>query len=767
MRSQHKRKSRIVIKILYIRSPKPWWAHEVHIQSGTIKTNFLRILFFRMPSDINMETDECLFLSRPSPSWTSNVDPSVPSAVLTESFPTEYTKTYVNQETQTEPDIFAAESAKYVDKIRELERENKELNFRLKMQVHNSNMALHGVNKIFTEGQIRKLEGCKKIVWKSPDISSAICLHAAGPRAYNHLKKGFPLPHVSTLQRWCQKVDVHEGLLKTSLGFMQQATYLSQDEKICVLAFDEMKVAETFEYDCTNDVVRQPAKYVQVVMARGLKKSWKQPVFYDFDCRMSKQILDSIISELSKAGFPVLAIVCDMGPTNRKLWSDLGATTEKPWFPHPVNTEEKVYTFVDAPHLLKLIRNHYIDTGLIYNGEHLTSRTIADVLQHTNKCDTSITFKLSDEHLLVKGAGRQKVKLAAQLFSNTTASAIRRCYTHGKDIYKPLETAELIQTVNNWFDVVNSSMNTFGLPGKEPYGVDLESQQNKLEQMNQLMAVPIIPGRKSLEPFQKGILMTNRALVMLYDDVKKYDMTYILTNRLNQDVLEHFFGAIRSKGGLNDHPSPQDFKFRLRKYILARNTEYLNGTGNVENDNTEWLNSTNFTITSLAKVDEVSEEIHLDCQAPISIHAPTEEQFLDLDETDLDDIGILQEDALEYISGYIIRKHNLEEYQCRENTFTWVDEVSKGSLKKPSNFFLQKIKSLEVVFYNVNGREISHRTNLRQHLLNESSYVDLPERIKQFFFRCRIFFRIRNLNKHIKVQKQVLMGKKKMIKTIL
>ncbi|KAI8122775.1 Transposable element P transposase [Lucilia cuprina] len=267
-----------------------------------------------MPSDINMETDECLFLSRPSPSWTSNVDPSVPSAVLTESFPTEYTKTYVNQETQTDPDIFAAESAKYVDKIRELERENKELNFRLKMQVHNSNMALHGVNKIFTEGQIR----------------NAICLHAAGPRAYNHLyKKGFPLAHVSTLQRWCQKVDVHEGLLKTSLGFMQQATDLSQDEKICVLAFDEMKIAETFEYDCTNDVVRQPAKYVQVIMARGLKKSWKQPVFYDFDCRMSKQILDSIISELSKAGFPVLAIVCDMGPTNRKLWSDLGATTGK------------------------------------------------------------------------------------------------------------------------------------------------------------------------------------------------------------------------------------------------------------------------------------------------------------------------------------------------------------------------------------------------------------------------------------------------------
>ena len=63
--------------------------------------------------------------------------------------------------------------------------------------------------------------------------------------------------------------------------------------------------------------------------------------------------------------------------------------------------------------------------------------------------------------------------------------------------------------------------------------------------------------------------MTNTALEMLSKYVEKYDMTYVITNRLNQDVLEHFFGAMRSKGALNDHPSPQDFKYRLRKYILG------------------------------------------------------------------------------------------------------------------------------------------------------------------------------------------------------
>lgn len=60
----------------------------------------------------------------------------------------------------------------------------------------------------------------------------------------------------------------------------------------------------------------------------------------------------------------------------------------------------------------------------------------------------------------------QKVKLAAKLFSITTANAIKRCSSLGIELYKPTETAEFIQLVNDWFDVLNSSMKTFGYTGK-------------------------------------------------------------------------------------------------------------------------------------------------------------------------------------------------------------------------------------------------------------------------------------------------------------
>lgn len=88
--------------------------------------------------------------------------------------------------------------------------------------------------------------------------------------------------------------------------------------------------------------------------------------------------------------------------------------------------------------------------------------------------------------------------------------------------------------------------------------------------MNDFMQLQIIPNKNGLEYFQRGILMSNKALVLLYEYLRKNsNVEYITTYKLNQDVVEHFFGAIRSKGGLNDHPTPKEFIYRLRKYILG------------------------------------------------------------------------------------------------------------------------------------------------------------------------------------------------------
>lgn len=78
-------------------------------------------------------------------------------------------------------------------------------------------------------------------------------------------------------------------------------------------------------------------------------------------------------------------------------------------------------------------------------------------------------------HLNVKGTQRQKVKLAAQLFSNQNALAIRWCgendfisCAHWKD------TSDVFKLFNDWFDIFNSTLKYGKCDSSHAYGIELE-----------------------------------------------------------------------------------------------------------------------------------------------------------------------------------------------------------------------------------------------------------------------------------------------------
>lgn len=80
---------------------------------------------------------------------------------------------------------------------------------------------------------------------------------------------------------------------------------------------------------------------------------------------MTTEILIKIIACIHEVGFEVVALVSDMGSTNIGLWKSLNITPSSPSFINPV-TLKNIYVFADVPHLLKLIRNHFIDRGFIF-----------------------------------------------------------------------------------------------------------------------------------------------------------------------------------------------------------------------------------------------------------------------------------------------------------------------------------------------------------------------------------------------------------------
>lgn len=176
-------------------------------------------------------------------------------------------------------------------------------------------------------------------------------------------------------------------------------------DKITVISFDETYISNKICFDKKTEQVLGPFKTVQTVIARGtftiytmhytkdniiyyipktylflflflgLFCEWKQPIFYEYDTSMTKQLLFDIIYKLHNCGFDVVAIVSDMGPSNMGLWKSLEISILNTSFKHPA-TNNNIYVFADVPHLLKLARNHFIDSGFILKNDKFIGKDI-------------------------------------------------------------------------------------------------------------------------------------------------------------------------------------------------------------------------------------------------------------------------------------------------------------------------------------------------------------------------------------------------------
>jgi len=103
---------------------------------------------------------------------------------------------------------------------------------------------------------------------------------------------------LSSLQRWAKSMNMRNGVLKDVLNIMKLTGDGLQDyQKLTILMFDEVKISITMEYDVLRDEVVGPHSQMQVVMARGVASPWKQPIYIDFDKKMTKEILFNIIEK--------------------------------------------------------------------------------------------------------------------------------------------------------------------------------------------------------------------------------------------------------------------------------------------------------------------------------------------------------------------------------------------------------------------------------------------------------------------------------------
>lgn len=441
--------------------------------------------------------------------------------------------------------------------------------------------------------------------WKaqySPELRCfALTLHFYSPKAYNYIRKIFDtcLPHPSTVTKWYSAVDGKAGFTENSFEALK--TMVQEEKKkgknvVCSLTFDEIALRQQVDFDGKrnyghidmgtemDDDSLPLAKEAFVFMLVGINSHWKMPLGYFFvdglNAEEKKNLLLACLERLHNIAITVVAVTHDGQAANLSMLRLLGVCVDsdrsiKSHFPHPV-TQEPVYVFLDACHMLKLVRNCLGSKGSMWAGSNIIKWQYIVDLQNLQDAESLHTGnKLKSTHIQWEKK-KMNVKLAAQTLSESVATSLSFCLKEGFEVFRGCEeTIKFITIFNGLFDILNSR-NLKGYHLKAP--LSERNVGNVLQFLTKAKAyiLSLTDGKNGKPMTQSnrktgfvGFLLCIDSLTALYSTLTtKFHMTFLLTYKFSQDHIELFFGKIRGMFGCNNNPSCKQFSDAYKKLLM-------------------------------------------------------------------------------------------------------------------------------------------------------------------------------------------------------
>lgn len=318
----------------------------------------------------------------------------------------------------------------------------------------------------------------------NPDLRKfALTLHYYSPKAYNFVRSQFDnlLPHPDSIRKWYNVINGDPGFTKEAFNAIEERC---QVKDVVNIAIDEMSIRQLVEWDgkkyqgfvdigtdISSDEELQSfggpkAKYALVFLAVSLNDHWKVPLAYFLISKLTgserASLLEKCLYLLHATGAKTYSITFDGAPVNIAMCTALGACYDyennfKPWFPHPI-TNEEVYTFWDACHMLKLCRNTFGEKRILIDGEggKIDWKFIDNLVKIQQKQGLNAATKLTSRHVEFNNE-KMKVKLAAQVLSVSVSHALTFCERKVKDddFVNSSATAKFCLMLNNCFDILN------------------------------------------------------------------------------------------------------------------------------------------------------------------------------------------------------------------------------------------------------------------------------------------------------------------------
>lgn len=352
--------------------------------------------------------------------------------------------------------------------------------------------------------------------------------------------------------------------------------------------------------------------------------------------------------------------------------------------------------------------------------------------------------KLTDDHIYPDGRDKMRVKLAAQIFSHTVAAGLSVSVRGGLLQSQASGTAEFVGCMNNLFD----SMNSKERKSPKPLACAASARTNHekfwrdmCEWVQSWKFLNRDGTDSSAKPSQRGLIITLKAVLGVFEFFKSEGIPFLLTNRLNQDCLENTFSSVRRRGGFRDNPDCREFRATIR-YVIVHNFTKKTRRANCEKDdavNFITLSNMNEKVAASCFENEclntdaniIDIETNEDNDAESIIERKNEETVMGNNneensvirtDEDLEQIIIdtakndIQDNVLAYIAGFLarsyLRKNPCEECQTLLVTqdknldfhtfllyFKEYKESEVGGLTWPSDDFFNYMKKLGEMYF--------------------------------------------------------------------
>lgn len=431
-------------------------------------------------------------------------------------------------------------------------------------------------------------------------------LHYYSPRAYFYVRDKFKnnLPGESTIRNWFSSINGSPGLTQDSFDALQrkvERAKTSCNDVYACLIFDEMAIRRQAVWDHNQkkyrgfiDVGKDAAPShpsiplatnALVYLVSGISESFKIPVANFLVTKLNTDekaaITHQILLRLSETGVKIIGITFDGDSTNISMCKQLGAKydDDAPFIFDPLETERKIYIFLDAAHMLKLARNTLANKEVLYDSHNRSIEwSLIKLLHETQQnLEWSLGNKLTKVHIQWNKR-KMCVRLAGQTISRKVASSLT--YLKGKiDGFENVDgLVEYNNTIKDIFDIMNSNKIEGAEGFKRP--INKSTCVEFFDRFNDAMTY--IKGLKVVEDEREKPILNSRVhtsyfgfyynmmnfMSIYHEYVESGLIENLITHRFSQDLLETLFSCIRSMNGRNDNPNPIQFEGAYRKLLM-------------------------------------------------------------------------------------------------------------------------------------------------------------------------------------------------------